>query len=75
MKLIYPSNRNWTDDQQIYSLSLYQLSYTRDMRRLGIEPRAKEWKSSMLPLHKRRDWNKSFTHNIAYYYLFKLFYT
>ena len=29
MKLIYPSNRNWTDDQQIYSLLLYQLSYTR----------------------------------------------
>ena len=30
MKLIYPSNRNWTDDQQIYSLLLYQLSYTRN---------------------------------------------
>ena len=42
----------WQTDLQ--SVALPTELYSEAMRRLGIEPRAKEWKSSMLPLHQRR---------------------
>ena len=41
----------WPTDLQ--SVALPTELYSEGMRRLGIEPRAKEWKSSMLPLHQR----------------------
>ncbi len=50
----------WTRNPQIRSLVLYPLSHEGDvtnpkkMRRPGVEPGAKAWEASMLPIHHRR---------------------
>lgn len=47
---LIPSNRNWTDDQHEYSLLLFQLSYTRNLRHPGIEPEPQPLKGWILTI-------------------------